>query len=148
MGRKRKSGELMTFSGPLEDRILIRELVETYNDAVNRRDSKLWASVWSEDAYWNLMGLELSGKDIIVQTWEGAMSGFSYVGFSAFPGAIEVDGKTASARIYVRETLITSEGQTRLIEGLYLDKLKKINGDWKFTHRVYDILHEHNNTEV
>ena len=39
----------MAFTGPLEDRIAIRELLETYADAVCRVDAEAWGSTWAED---------------------------------------------------------------------------------------------------
>ena len=44
----------MPFTGPLEDRIAIREVMETYAYAVMTIDAELWASTWAEDAYWAL----------------------------------------------------------------------------------------------
>ena len=47
----------MISSGPLEDRIAIRELVESYNDAVMRFDGDAWADNWRDDATWHLPGV-------------------------------------------------------------------------------------------
>lgn len=137
----------MAFIGPVSDRVEIRELVESYNDAVNRRDSEAWTNTWAKDASWNLMGMVITDRDAIVETWTGAISAFSYIGFTSFPGAIVVDGDTATARIYVRETLISNEGQIRNIEGLYEDDLVKTSGQWVFSKRTYKILHETTSTK-
>lgn len=132
----------MAFTGALEDRIHIRELVDTYNDAVNRKDTEAWTSTWAEDSVWDLMGTEFIGRETIVQAWKGAMAGFSYVGFTAFQGAMDIDGNKAEARFYVRETLIQLDGKKLDIQGLYQDELRKIDGAWKFSKRVYSILHQ------
>ena len=44
------------FTGPLEDRVAITELNGTYADGVVRIDADTWATVWAEDADWDLMG--------------------------------------------------------------------------------------------
>ena len=132
----------MAFSGPIADRLEIRELVETYNDAVNRRQTEDWKSTWADNAIWDLLGMEIEGREAIVKTWKSAIKNFSYMGFSSFPGAIEINGETAHARIYVRETLISQNGQIRNIEGMYNDELVKQNGQWRFRKRAYQILHE------
>ncbi len=132
----------MAYNGPLEDRVAIRELIETYNDAVHRRDADAWADTWTEDAEWDLLGHVVAGRPAIVETWKGAMDGFSYVGFAATPGAIEIDGLKARARVYVRETLIEHGGARRRIEGAYADELSKADGAWRFARRRYEILHE------
>ena len=40
----------MPFEGPAADRLEIRELIETYGDAVIERDAKQWASTWADVA--------------------------------------------------------------------------------------------------
>lgn len=60
----------MAYTGPLADRIEIRELIETYADAVMWGDEAAWAGVWAEDSFWALPdfpGLEgFTGKAAIV----------------------------------------------------------------------------------
>ena len=54
----------MISQGPLEDRLAIRELIESYNDAVMRFDGDAWRSNWLEDAIWSLPGAgEIQGLD-------------------------------------------------------------------------------------
>ena len=75
----------MPFSGPTEDRLAIRELMDIYADAVNQRDTALWASTWAEDSAWKLPvipGMEnLSGKDTILGSWHGHVPVYLYVYF-------------------------------------------------------------------
>jgi len=132
----------MTYTGSIEDRIAIRELLETYNDAVFRRDQEAWTSTWAEDAEWVLLGNSITGRDNIVQAWLGAMGTFSYVGFFASPGSIVVSGDTAQTRVYVRETLIETSGNKRNLEGLYEDTCVCADGKWLFSRRNYQILQE------
>ena len=42
----------MPFTGPLEDRIAIREMYDSYADGANRMDRAMWLSVWANDAVW------------------------------------------------------------------------------------------------
>ena len=44
----------MAFSGPIEDRLAIRELMDIYADAVNQRDAALWGSTWADGSSWKL----------------------------------------------------------------------------------------------
>lgn len=41
----------MAFTGPMEDRLLIRELYDTYADAGSRGDREGWLGCFAEDAY-------------------------------------------------------------------------------------------------
>ena len=78
----------MISSGPVEDRLAIRELVESYNDAVMRFDGEAWASNWRDDASWTLPGAgEIRGRDTFFPVWQQAMSAFSFVGFFASAGS-------------------------------------------------------------
>ena len=73
----------MAFSGPIEDRLAIRELMDIYSDAVNQRDTALWASTWAEDSSWKLPvipGMEnVVGKENIVNAWQAGMAMFPFI---------------------------------------------------------------------
>lgn len=130
------------FTGPLEDRVAIQELNGTYADGVVRIDADTWASVWAEDAHWDLMGHQTEGKDAIVAFWNGAMSGLEAVSFHCVPCMIEVTGNTAKSRVQTQEILKPKEGKARHVGGLYEDELKKIDGRWLFTSRTFKIVAE------
>ena len=130
------------YSGPLEDRMAIRELHEIYADGVVRIDADTWGSVWAPDAHWDLMGMKVDGKDAIVQMWTGAMDGLQAVSFQCMPCAIEVDGDTATSRVQTQEILWMKDGATRHVGGLYEDKLAKIDGQWLYTSRIFKIVAE------
>lgn len=132
----------MSFTGPIEDRIAIRETLEAYADAVFRRDAQAWGANWAEDSVWDLAGTEVSGKANIIGLWTTAMAGFSFVAFFVQPGEIKIDGNHATVRSYTVEHLADAEGKSRHIIGCYDDKLIKDNGAWRFAKRVYRILRD------
>ena len=132
----------MSFEGPIEDRLAIRELIEDYADAVFQRDEKCWGANWAEDATWNLGGTEVKGKANIVGFWTKAMAGFSFVAFFAAPGAIQVSGNKASARVYTTENLVETSGKRRHVIGQYDDEFTKQSGRWLFSRRTYRILQD------
>ena len=130
----------MISSGPLEDRLAIRELVESYNDAVMRFDADAWGANWAEDAIWDLGQGSHQGRDTIVAAWLEAMSRFSFVGFFASAGPVTVDGETAHATWYQQEFLHLKEGGKMGITGRYEDDYVKLDGRWYFSKRVYSVL--------
>lgn len=131
----------MISSGPVEDRLAIRELVESYNDAVMRHDGDAWGANWAEDGSWTLPGgSAVDGRDNIRAAWEGAMSRFSFVGFFASAGPIIVDGDNATGTWYQQEFLHQKDGVRRNITGLYQDTYVKSGGRWYFKARVYSIM--------
>ena len=131
----------MISSGPVEDRLAIRELVESYNDAVMRFDAEAWGANWTDDAVWNLPGAgDMVGKATIVGAWQQAMSAFSFVGFFASAGPIVVDGSNATGTWYQQEFLHQKDGGKRTITGKYTDTYVRADGRWFFAKRIYEIL--------
>ena len=134
----------MAFTGSFEDRLAIRELMEHYADAVMQRDPEAWGQVWAEDARWSLPefpGLELfEGRDNIVQGWVSAMGDYPGLVYIATPGAIEVDGDRALARTYTSEMFPDPDGNLLRVRGQYDDELRKQDGRWLFTSRVYRLV--------
>ncbi len=132
----------MISTGPVEDRLMIRELIESYNDAVMRFDADDWADTWLDDATWALPGTGdgITGKDNFLPIWKNAMSAFEYVGFFAFPAPVTVTGDTAKGTLYQREELHQKDGVKRLVTGRYEDEYAKKDGRWYFSKRVYSVL--------
>lgn len=132
----------MASTGPVEDRLAIRELMEAYADAVFRHDAEAWAECWTPDAVWDLMGHEVRGLDAMVPAWKGAMTGFRLAAFFVFPGVTTVEGDTARARSHTQEHLHLHDGGARRIIGRYQDELVKRDLRWRFSVRRYAVLHE------
>ncbi len=131
----------MISSGPVEDRLAIRELVESYNDAVMRFDADAWGANWADDGSWSLPGAgDIKGKAQIVAVWKQAMSAFEFVGFFASAGPIVVSGDTAKATWYQQEFLHQKDGVVRNITGRYEDQYVKRGGRWFFQKRGYSVL--------
>ena len=130
----------MISQGPIEDRLAIRELVESYNDAVMRFDGEAWQSNWTDDATWSLPGREVQGKANFFPMWQESMSAFSFVGFFASAGPIIITGDTAKGTWYQQEFLHLEAGGKMNVTGRYEDEYVKKDGRWFFTKRVYSIL--------
>jgi uncharacterized protein (TIGR02246 family) len=134
----------MPFTGPVEDRLAIRELIETYADAVCRRDAEDWGATWAEDGVWSLpdypeMG-EVHGREAIMQTWKAAMGHYPGIVFVATPGSIVVEGDRAAVRSYTSETY-DQGGITKRDRGRYDDICVKRNGRWLFLSRTFKNIH-------
>lgn len=135
------------FTGPLEDRIAIREVLETYADAVNRVDEELWASIWAEDSHWDLshypeLGI-VEGKEAIVALWRDAMPHYPKLSFLVSVGMIQVDGDQAQARTYISEVYEDPETlKDKRARACYHDKLVKRGGAWLLQSRSFTIIHQ------
>jgi len=131
----------MISSGPLEDRLAIRELVESYNDAVMRFDAEAWGANWSDDAHWSVPGLaEATGRAAIVEQWQQAMTAFDCVGFFASAGPLVVEDQRAHGTWYQQEFLYFKDGAKRVVIGRYDDEYVKQSGRWYFRKRSYSVL--------
>lgn len=135
------------FTGSLEDRMAIREVLETYADAVNRVDEELWASLWVEDSHWDLshypeLGI-VEGKEAVVKLWRDAMPHYPKLSFLIGIGMIHVNGDTADARAYISE--IYEEPGTlkdKRARACYNDRLVKRDGKWFLQSRSFTIIHQ------
>ncbi|MBU3071257.1 nuclear transport factor 2 family protein [Aestuariicella sp. G3-2] len=132
----------MPFYGPLEDRILIQELVATYGDAVSRRNKIDFASTWDVDAVWHLPWLEpVTGRDVIADLWEEQMSNYPFHNFSGYLGSLEIDGNHAKGRLWTSELVESVEGKSGVVTGMYDDEFVKRGDRWLFARKVFTPLH-------
>lgn len=143
----------MGFTGPIEDRLAIRELMNTHAHGVMSVDSDIWGSIWAEDASWYLpeypdLGTFV-GKETIVSNWIESMKVYGLENMTKpmvyfmEPGAIEVDGDKATSTAYTHEVYQHPEtGKIVRGAGRYDDKLEKRDGQWLFVERAYRIIHE------
>lgn len=138
----------MAFTGPLEDRILIRELMGSYADATFRGDMESWLATWVEDCVWTNPGFELHGKAALRSQWPKLWSRLRFMTFFQEVGAIEVEGNHATARCYCREIMELTGGARRKVVGLYEDELSKQDGTWLFARRAYTLLMDEGVTPV
>lgn len=142
------------FRGPLEDRVAIRERIESYTDPVICHDANAWAENWAEDAVWvmnpDLQGkpsksiftsyYELVGKKNIVEFWSQAMDTLAYATFIPSIAAISANGNDGTARVYMSAQERFKEGFFLEYLGRYDDQLRKEGGTWLFTRREYRVL--------
>jgi uncharacterized protein (TIGR02246 family) len=134
----------MAYTGPFEDRLAIRELLEAYADAVCRVDADAWGATWAEDSVWELPDYPeigtIRGRANIVAAWTAAMAHYPGIIFIATPGSIEVRGDEALLRSYTSE-VYDSGGVTRRDRGRYEDVVVKQDGRWLFKSRSFRNIH-------
>jgi ketosteroid isomerase-like protein len=137
-------GKLMPSTGPLEDRIAIRELVEAYGDAVFRKDADMWGDCWADDAAWFIAGFEKRGRAEIVGLWQGLMADFDLAAFYLTAGQVHVDGASATGRWYLLELLKPGKpGPFIQFISYYDDRYGKgADGRWRMAERRYTILNQ------
>ena len=135
----------MTFTGPLEDRVAINELVVSYGDAVCRRDADAWGDLWAEDGVWRLPDIpgmeEISGKAAIVAAWIEGMKAYPFQVNRQMLSNLSVTGDSARGDTYTSEVVKDAEGKPAHWQNLYQDEYVKRDGQWLFKSRTLKILY-------
>ena len=129
----------MAFTGPAQDRQTIRELFEIYSDAVIRRDLDTYLACWADNCRRSGAGGECEGKDELRAHWHGIFGALEQMVFFTQIASLTVDGDSAAARSYCLEILKLKDGNTRQLVGEYDDELVRVDGDWLFSHRRYQV---------
>lgn len=138
----------MAFIGPLEDRIYIRELQESFADAINRKAKEEWLTFWADDGVWIAGALSATGKSEIADQWEKFYSPFNPSRnnetrfYRSTPAEIIINEFSASARSYIEVLIIYSGTLTQKLY-YYVCEEKFIYRDnkWMITHRQTSRFH-------
>jgi uncharacterized protein (TIGR02246 family) len=123
---------------PVADELAIRNLVARYCHAVSERDDAAWASTWTADAEWRVLGNTVRGRDEVLAHYRRIVSGIRWVMQFATNGVIEPDGDAARGRWLVVETAQLQGGRPVLNLGQYLDRYRRdADGAWRFARREF-----------
>ena len=125
----------------IADRFEIEALRAEFTDAVMMRDYDRVASLFTRDAVWRMPNIpaELAGQDEI-RAWGERVPGFvDYLVQTTHPGAVRLDGDTASGRAYIQELIRLRDGRSELNYAIYHDRYQRTPDGWKFTERVYEV---------
>jgi uncharacterized protein (TIGR02246 family) len=129
----------MNFTGPLEDRIAIRELCDQYCDGVMSKDMPMWGATWAEDAEWVARGQTVKGRAAIVAESTKILDSVSGGLFFRNLGRTHVDGNRATGRSYHMEVFFFVDGPAWFMT-YYDDDYVKIDGRWYFKKRTLSIM--------
>ena len=131
--------EQMPFSGSAQDSQLIRERFEIYSDAVTRQDLDTYLACWAEDCRRTGSGGECEGKDALRAHWQGIFGAIEQMVFFPQLASVSVAEGRATTRSYCLEIMRFRDGTTRQLVGQYDDELVRVDGDWLFSHRHYQV---------
>ena len=125
----------------LEDEKALESLMARYVDAANRRSGDDWASTWAEDGCWNLMGMEVTGRDNILALWQQVVAGFEFAILMPSSHLFEIDGDAATGHWYLQEFTRDLKGERFAAMSRYTDEYVKVDGEWLFKTRRYDFIY-------
>ncbi len=122
----------MTIS--IEDKLAILELSAVYNHAIDYGDADGWLNTFSQDAVMTGVGEPLEGIKGLTAFVEDYLKNASPMQHWTNNHIIDGDEDTAEHSCYFIIMKLESPAAI-LATGRYKDKLKKIDGKWKFFRR-------------
>ena len=117
----------------LEDQLDIMELMARYNHAIDSSQPEDWADTFTEDGVFEGSAMTVRGREEMlafvrnrdqsnpIRHWNNNI-------------LIDGDGDDATAKVYLVTFDVTGPPEVR-VSGMYHDTLKRVDGQWKFTHR-------------
>ena len=125
-----------------EQRLAIRELVDRYCDAVNRRDAAAWLDTWAEEPSWELFGRPMHGRHAIATAFENALGMLRLVVQTAANGVLELDGERARGRWLISEWSESDALGRLLLHFVYHDEYARGADGWRFLSRRMELLYQ------
>ncbi len=125
----------------LEDREAIRDLFARQNLAYDRREAERTAAMFSEDGV-----LELRSSDLLFRGREAIrgymgrlldVTGDDYRHWTNSLAIEPVEGAPDEARVECYIIAFGMEDGSLRLAGRYFDRLRKVEGEWLFQHRLY-----------
>jgi ketosteroid isomerase-like protein len=125
----------------IADRVEIEALRGEFTDSGMMRDYDRMASLFTHDGALRIpdADVELTGREEIRAGIERLQREWEYFVQNTHPGAIRLEGDTASGRAYIHEVGHLRDGRSILNYALYHDRYQRTSDGWKFTERVYEI---------
>ncbi len=118
----------------IEDKLAIMELLAVYNHAIDYGDADAWLNTFTEDGVLEGVGKPIEGIKGLTAFVEDYVQNASPMHHWTNNHIIDIDGDTAEHRSYF--IIMKLENPAAILAtGRYKDKLKKIDGKWKFSLR-------------
>lgn len=123
------------------DHVEIEALRGELTDAVMMRDYDRLASLFAPDAAmrWPHIGKEFLGREAIREGIRWGQGLWEFFVQNVHPGAIRIDGDTATGRAYIQEFGRMRDGSSHLNFALYHDRYQRTRDGWRFAEHVYEV---------
>ncbi len=125
----------------LADRLEIEALQTEFTDATMMNDHKRLMSLYTHDAVYRIpdANIELNGWEEIRAGNEKLADAWEFFLQNTRPGAVDIDGDTASGRAFMFELGRLHDGRSVLNYAIFHDKYRRTPEGWKFTERTYEV---------
>lgn len=122
--------------------VAVQRLQAAYADAVTRRAWPEVRALFEPDAVVHIdtrtrAPFSLDGPDALVDFIEQALEPLAFFEFAILNAVAEVDGRTASGRVYICELRHDRGGEWSQAYGLYRDRYVRRADQWRIAERRY-----------
>lgn len=133
------SEDLATRIARLEDRAAIEELVAQYAIHAAAAECEAMAALFTEDGVFDGNSGRVQGRENLVKHWTSEMAPGRTIPITG-QIHISVDGNEADLQVLMATTFF--DGKPGGFCGIYNDRLRKVEGAWKFACRHYRFYHK------
>jgi hypothetical protein len=125
--------------------VAVQRLQAAYGDAVTRRAWDEVRVLFEPDAVVHIDTrtrdpFSLDGADAVVAFIERALKPFVFFEFGILNAVAEVEGDTATGRVYICELRHDGAGEWTQAYGLYRDRYQRRDNAWRIVERRYSSL--------
>ncbi|MFH9349410.1 nuclear transport factor 2 family protein [Kitasatospora sp. NPDC017646] len=125
----------------IADRVEIQALQAEFTDAVMMRDGARLAALFAPDGVLRMpnVPIELVGPEQIHAGRAKLQEQWDFFVQNTHPGAIRIDGDTATGRAHMHEVVRLLDGREGLNYAIYHDRYRRTADGWRFAERVYEV---------
>ncbi|MGW2377069.1 nuclear transport factor 2 family protein [Kitasatospora sp. NPDC001683] len=125
----------------IADRVEIQALQAEFTDAVMMRDGARLAALFTPDGALRMpnVPIELVGPEQIGAGRAKLQAQWDFFVQNTHPGAIRIDGDTATGRAMMHEVVRLKNNQEGLNYAIYHDRYRRTTDGWRFAERVYEV---------
>lgn len=116
------------------DTLEILQLAARYNHAIDYSDPEAWAGTFTEDGVFNGGPSPVTGHEALAQFAGGFGTNMAGARHWTNNHVVDGDGDEATHSCYLN-LIQTKDGGSSIVTGRYDDKLRKVDGQWRFTER-------------
>jgi hypothetical protein len=119
----------------------IRQLHARYIDAVWRKDIEAFAECFTQDAHWEIAGLQIRGRAAIGNQLSKLLAASERVLMFVGLPILDVSHATATGRIYITEYIKRLDGSALRTIGVYYDHYIDAGPRWLFQSRQLSLAY-------
>ncbi|MFF5075500.1 nuclear transport factor 2 family protein [Actinoplanes sp. NPDC000266] len=131
----------------LVDEAAVRDTIVRFADIATRGDFDAFRTLWSDDATWIIGGTDrqpferrADGIDQIAALYRTLREERDYFIQFVIPGAIDIDGDTATTRSMCHEAARGPGQNYYRNNGIWTDTFRRTDNGWVFTNRTFQYL--------